>query len=147
MSGIAFVGRKQLGDIVEREETYEAFLTRRRWPIRPDYMPDTVNEYEGGIEALQRLMRLTEPPTAIVGATDVIAIGMVHAALQRGLRVPQDVSITGFDDIPGAHVIMPPLTTMRMPVRTMVKAAMDIAIGLLDRGVRPGGGSPPCVSG
>ena len=83
------------------------------------------------------LMRLDEPPTAIVGATDVLAIGLVHAALQRGLRVPADVSVTGFDDIPGAHVIMPPLTTMRMPVRAMVKAAIDIAIGSLDRDSTP----------
>jgi LacI family transcriptional regulator len=92
------------------------------------------------MEALHHLMRLDEPPTAIVGATDVLAIGLVHAALQRGLRVPADVSVTGFDDIPGAHVIMPPLTTMRMPVRAMVKAAIDIAIGLvhaaLQRGLR-----------
>ncbi len=130
---IAFVGRKQLGDIVEREEAYESFLRNHGWRVRPEYMPDTVNEYEGGMEALHRLMALEEPPTAIVGATDVLAIGMVHAALQRGLRVPGDVSVTGVDDIPGAHVIMPPLTTMRMPVRAMVKAAMDIAIGLLDR--------------
>ncbi len=130
---IAFVGRKQLGDIVEREEAYEAFLKREGWPIRQAYMPDTINEYEGGIEALHYLMSLDEPPTAIVGATDVLAIGLVHAALQRGLRVPQDLSVTGFDDIPGAHVIMPPLTTMRMPVRAMVKAAMDIAIGSLDK--------------
>jgi len=134
---IAFVGRKQLGDIVEREEAYEAFLMRRGWQIRPEYMPDTINEYEGGIEALHHLMDLDQPPTAIVGATDVLAIGLLFAALQRGLRVPEDVSVTGFDDIPGAHVIMPPLTTMRMPVRAMVKAAMDIAIGSLDRESEP----------
>ncbi len=134
---IAFVGRKLLGDIVEREEAYEAFLKQRGWQVRAEYMPDTVNEYEGGMEALHHLMSLDEPPTAIVGATDVQAIGLVHAALQRGLRVPEDVSVTGIDDIPGAHVIMPPLTTMRMPVRAMVKAAMDIAIGLLDRASQP----------
>jgi LacI family transcriptional regulator len=134
---IAFVGRRQLGDIVERAEAYEAFLERRGWRVRPEYMPDAVNEYEGGMEALHRLMRLDEPPTAIVGATDVLAIGLVHAALQRGLRVPADVSVTGFDDIPGAHVIMPPLTTMRMPVRAMVKAAIDIAIGSPERQFDP----------
>ncbi len=134
---IAFVGRKQLGDIVERGEAYEAFLTRQGWRINPEYMPDAINEYEGGMEALHQLMDLAEPPTAIVGATDVLAIGLVHAALQRGLRVPQDVSVTGFDDIPGGHVIMPPLTTMRMPVHAMVKAAIDIAIGSLDREAGP----------
>jgi DNA-binding LacI/PurR family transcriptional regulator len=134
---IAFVGRRQLGDIVERADAYEAFHERRGWEIRPGYMPDAVNEYEGGMEALQQLMDLVEPPTAIVGATDVLAIGLVHAALQRGLRVPEDVSVTGVDDIPGAHVIMPPLTTMRMPVRAMVKAAIDIAIASLDRDTEP----------
>jgi DNA-binding LacI/PurR family transcriptional regulator len=130
---IAFVGRKQLGDIVERADAYEAYLVGQGRQVRPEYMPDAPNEYEGGIEALHQLMDLDEPPTAIVGATDVLAIGVVHAALQRGLRVPEDVSVTGVDDIPGAHVIMPPLTTMRMPVRAMVKAAIDIAIASLDR--------------
>ena len=60
---IAFVGRKQLGDIVERAEAYEDFLERQGWRVRPEYMPDAVNEYEGGMAALHHLMDLD-------GATD-----------------------------------------------------------------------------
>ena len=90
------------------------------------------------MEALDRLMALPEPPTAVVGATDVLGLGVMHAALRQGLRVPQDISVTGIDDIPATHVVMPPLTTMRMPVRAMVKAAIDIAIASLGRESDPG---------
>jgi DNA-binding LacI/PurR family transcriptional regulator len=125
---IAFVGRRQLGDIVERAAAYEEFTEGQGWELRPGYLQEAVNEYEGGMAALERLMALPEPPTAVVGATDVLGLGVMHAALQRGLRVPQDLSVTGVDDIPATHIVMPPLTTMRMPVRSMVKAAIDIAI-------------------
>ena len=125
---IAFVGKRQLGDIVERAAAYEEFTEGQGWRLRPGYLQEAVNEYEGGMEALERLMALPEPPTAVVGATDVLGLGVLHAALQQGLRVPQDLSVTGIDDIPATHIVMPPLTTMRMPVRTMVKAAIDIAI-------------------
>lgn len=130
---IAFVGRRQLGDIVERAAAYEEFLELRGGEIRPGYLQEAANEYEGGMEALDRLMALPEPPTAIVGATDVLGLGVMHAALRNGLRVPQDISVTGIDDIPATHVVMPPLTTMRMPVRAMVKAAIDLAIDALGR--------------
>lgn len=52
---------------------------------------------------MHRLMAFDDPPTAIVAATDVLAIGIVHAALQRGLRAPHDLSASGVDDIPGVH--------------------------------------------
>jgi DNA-binding LacI/PurR family transcriptional regulator len=130
---IAFVGRRQLGDIVERAAAYEEFLERQGWAAHPGYLQESVNQYEGGMEALDRLMALPEPPTAVVGATDVLGVGVAHAALRKGLRVPQDISVTGIDDIPATRVVIPTLTTMRMPVRQMVKAAIDIAIGSLEQ--------------
>jgi DNA-binding LacI/PurR family transcriptional regulator len=128
---IAFVGRRQLGDIVERAEAYQEFHRRRDRDLPSAYLQDAANEYEGGMDALDRLMALPDPPTAVVGATDVLGLGVMHAALRRGLRVPHDISVTGIDDIPATHVVIPTLTTMRMPVRPMVKAAIDIAIGSL----------------
>ncbi len=74
-------------------------------------------------------MDLRQPPTAIVAPTDVLAIGMLHAAQRRGLRVPDDVSVSGFDDIPVAAVSVPALTTVRMPTEAMIAAALDLVIG------------------
>ena len=136
---IAFAGRRRLGDIKEREEAYAAFLERHDIPPRDEYLQDAANDFQGGVEALDRIVGLHEPPTAIVCSTDVIAIGMLHAAHRRGLRVPQDLSIAGFDDIPYASVSVPALTSVRMPIREMVEAAVDFAIksreGTLERGI------------
>jgi DNA-binding LacI/PurR family transcriptional regulator len=126
---IAFAGPRRLGDITEREAAYIASLERHGLPRRADYVQEASNDFAGGALALDRLMDLHEPPTAIVAPTDVLAMGMLHAAQRRGLRVPADVSISGFDDIPVAAVSVPALTTVRMPTEAMVVAAIDLAIG------------------
>jgi DNA-binding LacI/PurR family transcriptional regulator len=126
---IAFAGPKRLGDITEREEAYLAAARGHEVADREDYVQEASNEYEGGATALDRLMDLADPPTAIVAPTDVIAMGMLHAAHRRGLRVPDDVSIAGFDDIPVAAVSVPALTSVRMPTEAMVSAAFDLVIG------------------
>jgi DNA-binding LacI/PurR family transcriptional regulator len=126
---IAFAGPKRLGDITEREEAYQASLEQHGLPLRAEYIQDAANDFTGGAGALDRLMDLSEPPSAIVAPTDVLAIGMLHAAQRRGLQVPRDVSISGFDDIPVAAVSVPALTTVRMPTAAMIVAAIDLAIG------------------
>jgi DNA-binding LacI/PurR family transcriptional regulator len=126
---IAFAGPQRLGDITEREDAYLASTHGHGLVIPDEYRQETANDYDGGAAAFDRLMDLEAPPTAIVAPTDVIAMGMLHAAYRRGLRVPQDVSISGFDDIPVAAVSVPALTTVRMPTEAMVLAAVDLAIG------------------
>jgi DNA-binding LacI/PurR family transcriptional regulator len=129
---IAFAGPERLGDITEREQAFEAAVHGHGLPARDDFIVKVANEYAGGVLALDRLMDLADPPTAIAAPTDVIAMGMLHAAERRGLRVPADISITGFDDIPVAAVSVPSLTTVRMPVEAMISAAIDLVIGPQD---------------
>lgn len=129
---IAFAGRRPLGDIREREDAYVTYLDGHSISRRPEYLQDAQNDFIGGADVLDRLMNLAEPPTAVVGSTDVIAMGALHAAQRRGLRVPDDISIVGFDDIPVAAVTVPALTTVRMPTREMVEAAMKILINMLE---------------
>ena len=64
----------------------------------------------------------------MIASTDVLAIGLLHEAHVRGLSVPGDISITGFDDIPLAAFTVPALTTVRMPTREMVRAAIAMVI-------------------
>ena len=134
---IAFAGRRKLGDIREREEAYAAFLERIGVEVRPEYLQDAANSYQGGVDALERLMSLDEPPSAVVASTDVIAMGLLHAAHRRGLRVPEDLSVAGFDDIPVAAVSVPSLTTVRMPTREMIASGVSIAIHALDEEIDP----------
>lgn len=72
-----------------------------------------------GRRAAHQLLDLAKPPTAIFASSDASAFGVIKAAASRGLRVPNDLSVVGFDDIPEAASILPPLTTVRQPIRDM----------------------------
>jgi DNA-binding LacI/PurR family transcriptional regulator len=138
---IAFVGGRQLGDIEERADAYAEYLAAIGEPVRDGYVQHGPNEFAGGVAALHRLLELPEPPTAVAASTDVLAIGALHAAHERGLRVPDELSISGFDDIPVAAFSNPSLTTMRMPVREMVDLAVRRVLDDGDLNVR----TPPAV--
>jgi LacI family transcriptional regulator len=83
---------------------------------------------ESGREATARLLALPEPPTAIFAAADMMAIGAVRAAAEAGLRVPEDLSIVGFDDIQLAPHLNPPLTTIRQDKLGLGGAAGDALV-------------------
>jgi DNA-binding LacI/PurR family transcriptional regulator len=74
--------------------------------------------------ATLQLMRLSEPPTAIFASSDLAAFGVMRAARELGLRVPEDLSVVGFDDIPEASYVGPPLTTVLQPLREMGRAGV-----------------------
>lgn len=79
--------------------------------------------FESGIEAGDALLGLERPPTAIFAANDDMAAGVIRAACERGLSVPRDISVCGFDDTPIARHIYPALTTVRQPTSEMGKLA------------------------
>jgi LacI family transcriptional regulator len=78
---------------------------------------------EGGVAAMETLLARPELPTAIVCSNDMTAIGVLHKLYRTGLRVPDDISVIGFDDIHIAEVMMPPLTTVQMSRLDIAKAA------------------------
>lgn len=86
--------------------------------------------FTGGLAAGEALLGLPERPTAIFATNDFMAGGVVAAATRLGLRVPEDVSIAGFDDSAVAHFVWPPLTTIRQPIRAMAAAAVKYLVGL-----------------
>lgn len=90
---------------------------------------ETSYEIESGAEAFRTLMAQRPAATAILCGNDVLAVGAVRQAQQMGLRVPQDISITGFDDIELARIVQPGLTTVHVPHREMGRKA---AIGLVE---------------
>jgi len=86
--------------------------------------------------AARELLSASPRPTAVAAATDVLALGTLRAAADLGLRVPEDVSVTGFDDVPDAAFAAPPLTTVRQPLREKGEAAAELLAELLE-------GAPP----
>ena len=85
--------------------------------------------FESGISAAIRLLDLSPRPTAIFASNDEMAAGVVHAARHRGISVPEDLSVIGFDDTAIAAHIWPPLTTVRWPIISMARAAAMKVVG------------------
>jgi DNA-binding LacI/PurR family transcriptional regulator len=88
----------------------------------------------GGAQATQELLDLPEPPTAIVYANDLMAIAGTSAAQARGLHVPDDLSVTGFDDTAISGYLRPPLTTVRTDAVAWGRAAAECLLELVDGG-------------
>ncbi len=86
---------------------------------------------EGGRKAMRGLLEVSPPPTAVAAADDVMALGAVQAIEDAGLRVPADISVAGFDDIPVAALVRPPLTTVKQPVRRMGAVAVELLLAQL----------------
>jgi LacI family transcriptional regulator len=101
-------------------------------------MPDPMLEAEadflvpGGAAGAERLLGLAAPPTAIFAFNDSMAIGALHAARARGLRLPDDLSVVGFDDTPEAEAAHPALTTVHQPLRELGRMAVSLLVRLMD---------------
>ncbi|MGW0811151.1 LacI family DNA-binding transcriptional regulator [Nonomuraea sp. NPDC002799] len=85
---------------------------------------------EGGLAQAHLLLRLPEPPTAIFACNDLQAMGVYRAAYELGLRIPDDLSVIGFDDLPPMRWMTPPLTTIRQPLTEMAIAAASMLMSL-----------------
>ena len=86
---------------------------------------------KGAVAAVDRLLKIADPPTAVCCYNDMTALGAIRAIRARGLRVPEDVSVTGFDDLFFAEYLEPPLTTVRQPMRRMGEMAMENLLKLM----------------
>jgi LacI family transcriptional regulator len=87
----------------------------------------------GGFDGAEQLLDLPKPPTAIFAFNDNMAVGVLQAARTRGLRVPEDLSLVGFDDSEQASIVTPPLTTVRQPLAEMGRMATSLLTRLLER--------------
>lgn len=112
---------------------YRAALENARIPADPALVLGEHFRYDAGLRAGSQMLDLPDPPTAIVGGSDTIALGIIEAARLRGLRIPEDLSVTGFDDTELARMASPPLTVIRQPLREMgrvaVKTVLQMAAG------------------
>lgn len=96
-----------------RMEGFVQGMAEHGLECRPEYMIPGDFSLESGYDAMRRLLSLPEPPTAVVCCADVSAVGAMEAASERGLSVPDDLSIVGFDDVEAARSVRPALTTVR----------------------------------
>jgi len=117
----------------DRRRGYHAALAAAG--ILPDPALEVESDFEigSGVKAAKALLDLADPPTAIFAFNDNLAIGAIQAARARGLRVPEDVSVVGFDDVEHATIVTPTLTTVRQPLAEMGRTAVSLLVRLLER--------------
>jgi DNA-binding LacI/PurR family transcriptional regulator len=131
---IAFVrGGWIFGDARERQQAFRAFMRERNLALPRTYLQASENDLAGGFNAALALLSLPRPPTAIYAASDKLALGVLKAASIRGVRVPEELSVVGFDDIPMASYAIPSLTTIRQPIEQMAKLAVDNVLELIGK--------------
>ncbi|MBF6595697.1 MAG: LacI family DNA-binding transcriptional regulator [Thermaceae bacterium] len=94
---------------------YQQALEKAGLGLEAQLILECDGTHEAGYIAMGQLLRLSQPPTAVVAHDDVIAIGAMHAIYSQGLSIPTDISVVGYDDIASAAYLEPPLTTVRSP--------------------------------
>ena len=130
---IGFIGgRPELQSAVRRLQGYKDGLQQAGIPLDPHLIQAGDYSRRTGGACAQRLLSLSEPPTAIFAANDQSAIGAIQAIHQAGLRVPDDVSVVGFDNIPEASYTNPGLTTIDQSIAEMGCVATKMLMSLID---------------
>lgn len=129
---IAYLGdRFGFQSDTERFTGYRRALEESDLPFLPELVCHGNGKADEGVLAMGQLLRLPALPTAVFCYNDMTALGALQAVNLRGLRVPEDISLVGFDDLLIASYTAPPLTTVRQPKQEMGRAAMGMLLDLL----------------
>jgi LacI family transcriptional regulator len=113
---------------LHRQEGFNAALQESGLKLDPELSQTGYFTYRSGLNAAERLLGLRRPPSAIFASNDDMAAAVVSVAHRRGLDVPRDLSVVGFDDTSAATRVWPELTTIRQPVAAMADAAINILV-------------------
>ncbi len=129
---IGYIGTKRAGTSQFESEVYEGFRSALLYAgvhlADSDYMEFHTDEPERAADAVRTFLKRRPLPTAIMAQTDAIALALLDAARQAGLRVPGDLSVVGFNDLPASVEAVPPLTTVREPWRALARTATELLL-------------------
>jgi len=130
---IAFLGAPERSpEVLERYRGYEAALQTAGIEVDPSLRIDAVTNEQSGHAAVLALLDRGQPFDAVFGASDLIAIGAMRGLTERGLRVPDDVAVVGFDDIAMASNVSPSLTTVAQDTRRAGRLLVEALINLIE---------------
>jgi LacI family transcriptional regulator len=142
---IAFVrGPKMVVDSPIRWAGIQAYAQSVGLPIDPKLviqLPDRKepnSSFEGGYRAVEELLRQKKPFTAVLAFDDMTALGVLRGLTERGIKVPEQCSVMGFDDVAPAAFSNPALTTVRQPMEAMGSTAVELVVESLSSDLRPG---------
>jgi DNA-binding LacI/PurR family transcriptional regulator len=118
-------GPHKLHSAITRENDYRTAVSEAGLELEPAWVIECDHTLRGGVAGFEKLRALPSQPTAVLCSNDMTAIGVLRAAYMGGLRVPQDLSVVGLDDIDFAEFTLPPLTTIRLSRADLARAAFD----------------------
>jgi DNA-binding LacI/PurR family transcriptional regulator len=113
-----------------RMDGFRAAMDAAGVPVDPALLSHGPFHVDEGVGGARRLLRLPEPPTAIIAGNDLQALGVYQAAREARLHIPEDLSVVGFDDLPITRWVSPPLTTIRQPLVEMAETAAELVLAL-----------------
>lgn len=129
---IGFIsGRPDLQSAIRRQQGYEDGLRQANIPLDPDLIQPGDYTRKMAYDCAKKLLNLPNPPTAIFAANDQSAIGVIEAAAEAGVRIPEDLSLVGFDNIPETAFTQPPLTTVNQFIEELGYMAAKILVDLI----------------
>ncbi len=128
---IAYIGNQERAGVRDRLTHFKGYIQEKQLFWTEDYLQLAPITRRDAVDCVQNLLRLPTPPTAIFCATDLQAIGAISGAWQIGWRVPEQISIIGFDGIEEAADVSPALTTVRQPFETMAVEALQLLMGMI----------------
>jgi LacI family transcriptional regulator len=135
---IGFItGMMDAGCAQERLAGYKAALEKHGLAIESELIREGDFLQPRGYICARELLALAEPPTAIFASNDISAFGVMEAVRDHGLQIPRDISIVGFDDIPQAASVHPPLTTVHQPLEQMGSIAARMLLDYIEEPDRP----------
>jgi LacI family transcriptional regulator len=127
---IAFVaGPTNLKSAMARRTAFEESMQENGLTVEPELIVTGDHKVEGGVAALAQLAGLPKRPTAILCSNDMTAVGVMREAYDRGITIPRELSVIGFDDIRLAEFTTPPLTTVRMSQKQLAEYAFQALHG------------------
>jgi DNA-binding LacI/PurR family transcriptional regulator len=129
-------GPHKLHSAITRENDFRTAMREAGLEVDPAWVIECDHTLRGGVAGFERLRALDSQPTAVLCSNDMTAIGVLRAAYMGGLRVPQDLSVIGLDDIDFAEFTLPPLTTIRLSRADLARAAFDALRSQTDGSVR-----------
>lgn len=128
----AITGPRELASMEDRYAGYCAALAAAGVLPDPELMHRGNLDVPSGRAAASALLGVANPPTAIFAFNDNMAVGAVQAALERGLAVPRDLSVVGFDALDASRIVTPALTTVRQPLAEMGRLAVRLLLSVID---------------
>ena len=103
-------------------------MTEANLSVNEDWVLEGAFEPEDGYESMNKILKQDKLPTAIFCCNDVMALGAISAIAEKGLRVPDDISVIGYDDIHASRFYAPPLTTIHQSKRRLGKQAVNLLL-------------------